>query len=80
MKLYDYSPSSMCVANCLIAEEKNIQQKYESCADRNAERLRAHVRCYWSCGFFPHKGLPEGGVEVGGGMLLPDYVRDIVSD
>jgi hypothetical protein len=78
MKQYDYenNPTVRCVARCLVAEEKTIQAQYSDCGDRNSARIRAHMKCYASCGFVPTHGLPPGGADVGWGMLLPDFVED----
>jgi len=63
-----------CVAQCLIASEKKCQL-FPNCSDRNCCRLLAHVACYARCGFFPTKGLPPGGAEVGILDLLPSAAQ-----
>lgn len=75
--------SVVCVANCLVKEEK-INSTHKCCYKRNSERLKSHVYCYMKCGFlmdFASKrdenfGVPNGAWEVGYKSLLPDYIYD----
>jgi RHS repeat-associated protein len=60
-----------CVATCLIAAEAKCQAASKDCDTRNCCRLEAHVKCYASCLFLPHLGLPPGGASVGWNDLLP---------
>ena len=73
LKLYGNSSTVRCVADCLVKEEaKTII--FLSCSARNGERIDNHFWCYFSCGFIPYRGLPEGADDVGWNDLLPDYL------
>lgn len=47
----------------------------DDCDKRNYQRLKNHFYCYATCGFIPHKLLPEKGWEVGISMLIPSTLK-----
>ena len=67
----------VCVADCLVAAEKEIQ-KSNDCIKRNNDRLVKHVNCYVNCGFFlissDAVSVPARGWEIGIFELLPDFL------
>ena len=68
MNMYNWSSKAQCVAQCLVAIEATTYRN-KWCSVRATVRLAAHIQCYASCGFYPWKGIPPGGVGVGGGDL-----------
>ena len=69
MEKYDWSESAQCVARCLAGVERGMKS-VPHCSVRALTRLTAHFTCYAGCGFYPWKGLPPGGLAVGGGEIL----------
>ena len=65
-----------CVASCLVNAESN-HRAIKSCDERNLRRIASHVYCYTKCKFVPYNWLPEGGKEVGWGMLLPSTLSEL---
>jgi RHS repeat-associated protein len=75
VKRYQASIAVLSTARCLVKAEDECQKR-TCCSDRNNCRLKAHVSCYASRGFFPLFGLPAGGADVGWNMLLNDSQCD----
>jgi len=72
--MYRSSGAANCVAQCLAGRESVHQMMAADCNERARWRLSAHFSCYAECGFFPSKGFPEGGAQVGLLDVFPGMV------